>query len=256
MCSLRAEEGGIPPKRQFSHIEHGTPAREGGEPLNQEEEDRAPPEQRALPEHGMQERGEAPTPNSEDTNGVPPEQHVIPEHSMQERGAVGGTPYQEGEGGQPPEQERTPFVLGLIQEMRDNPQDLQRTHTSRQSGAEGAGEEGRESKGVREGAPLPLGGRETPEEQARVIFDNIGNTPPGRISSRGQSPVHHIRRTCPTREGRVRRGRDWRGGGRGGAGGEAWDDKISEPPLKRGGSPRGDGAWRGDVAGRGGRGAR
>ena len=44
---------------------------------------------------------------------------------MQEREWEGGeTPHQEGEGGTLPEQARTLFMRGLIQEIWDNPQDL------------------------------------------------------------------------------------------------------------------------------------
>ena len=37
---------------------------------------------------------------------------------------MGGVPHQEGEGGGPPKQERTPFVRSLIQEMWGSLQDL------------------------------------------------------------------------------------------------------------------------------------
>ena len=43
---------------------------------------------------------------------------------MQERGEGEGTPHHEGEGGAPHEQERTPFVRGLIQEMGGGALDL------------------------------------------------------------------------------------------------------------------------------------
>ena len=72
------------------------------------------------------------------------------------------TPPRRREGGAPPDQERTSILRGLIQKMGGSPQDLQRPHTSRRSGAEGAEEEGRETAGVGEGAPPPLGGRGTP----------------------------------------------------------------------------------------------
>ena len=112
---------------------------------------------------------------------------------MQYQGGLGGTPHREGEGGAPSKQDHTPFMRGLIQEMGGSPQDLQRPHTSRQSGVEGAGEEGRESTGVGEGAPPPLGGRGTPEEQACVLFYNIVNAPLGRSQPNGQAPARHIR---------------------------------------------------------------
>ena len=55
--------------------------------------------------------------------GAPPEQHAPLAYSMQERGG-GGNPYQKGERGVPPEQERAPFVRGLIQEMGGGDLDL------------------------------------------------------------------------------------------------------------------------------------
>ena len=59
---------------------------------------------------------------------------------------------------------------GLIQEMVGRPQDLQMPHTARRNGVEGAGEEGRETTRVGEGAPPPLGGRGTSEEQAHDVY--------------------------------------------------------------------------------------
>ena len=118
-------------------------------------------------------------------------------------GGGGGTTHQDGGGGvATPNQERHPFVRSLMQEMGCSPQDLQRPHTARQRGADGAGEEGRKSSGVREGVPPPLGGRGAPEDQAHLLFDNIVNAPPGRIPPSSQAPAHHIWKTCPTRGGR------------------------------------------------------
>ena len=118
--SLRAEKGGDPPKWPRVHIEHGMPARERGEPPNQEEEEGAPPKQRALPSHGMQERGgvgkhgghrqgtpqEACNPSARHSGmgrgrdprpgrrrgGNPPKQSALPAHGMQERGRWGFNP--------------------------------------------------------------------------------------------------------------------------------------------------------------------
>ena len=67
--------------------------------------------------------------------GTTPEQHALPAHGMQEREGGGGN--QERERGSPPEQERTPLVCGLIQEMGGGPQDLQRLPTARHRGSEG-----------------------------------------------------------------------------------------------------------------------
>ena len=58
-----------------------------------------------------------------------------------ERGGGGGILQPEGEGGTPPEQARTPFVHGLIQEMGGNPKDLRRSPPDR-DGADEAEEEG------------------------------------------------------------------------------------------------------------------
>ena len=69
---------------------------------------------------------------------------------------MGETPHQEGEGGEPPEQESTPFVRGLIQEMRVIPLDLcSPPPTTRRNGGS-RGQRERNSKGsVLEGAHFP-----------------------------------------------------------------------------------------------------
>ena len=54
---------------------------------------------------------------------------------------------------------------GLIQEMEGGLLDLQMPPDARQSGVEGARGEQKPGRGRREGAPPPLGGRGTPEEQ-------------------------------------------------------------------------------------------
>ena len=94
------EEGGYPPQRHRARQAHGIPEREGGESLNQEEEEGAPPGQCALPSHGIQGRREAP--NLEEATGGPPEQRALPAHGMQTQ--EGGGPYQGAEEGTPPEQ--------------------------------------------------------------------------------------------------------------------------------------------------------
>ena len=70
----------------------------------------------------MQER-EGGSPYQATREGSPPKQHAFLAHGMKERGG-GSTPQPEGEGVTPPEQARTPFVHGLIQEMEGNLQDL------------------------------------------------------------------------------------------------------------------------------------
>ena len=112
--------------------------------------------------------------------GETPEQRALPAHGMQEWGEVGVTPHQEGEGGEPPKQKRTPSVRGLIQEMGGGPQDLQRLPTARRSGSERARGERTIGRRRKEGAPIPLGGRGTSEVQAIAIVHCIVNSPLGR----------------------------------------------------------------------------
>ena len=81
------------------------------------------------------------TPDQDAERGASPKQRALPVHGMQERGEMGGANL---------EKECTPFVRGLIQERGGIPQDLWRPHTARQNGAEGSGEEGRESTGFRD----------------------------------------------------------------------------------------------------------
>ena len=128
----------------------------------------------------MQER-EGGGPDQATGEGAPPDQRALPAHRMQEQGGEGGsTPHPDGEGGAPPEQARTPFVRGLIQDMGGNPQDLSSPPTTmRRSEGEGIRGEAHGGTRVGEDAPTPLGGRGTPEEQARAIVDQIINFPPG-----------------------------------------------------------------------------
>ena len=107
----------------------------------------------------MQQKEGVGTPDQDAEGGGPPEQRAIPAHGMQERGRWGDTPPSRWGWGATPNQERTPFVHGLIQEMGGSPQDLQRPHTAKRSGAEGVGEKLWETTRVQEGAPPPLGGR-------------------------------------------------------------------------------------------------
>ena len=54
---------------------------------------------------------------------------------------------------------------------------------------EGGGARGSYQQGVREGAPPPLGGRGTPEEQARSTVARIVNFPSGGGPPSGQTPA-------------------------------------------------------------------
>ena len=128
---MQEREGGEPPNQedyerappeQRAHQAHGMHEREWRGPPNQEDNEGAPPDQRAISVHGMQDREGEGTPDQEAEEGAPPQQRVLPAHGMQERGEVRGTPHQEGEGGATPEQESMPFVHGLIQEMGVIPQ--------------------------------------------------------------------------------------------------------------------------------------
>ena len=67
-------------------------------------------------------------------------------------------------------------MRGLIQKMEGDPQDLSiPPPTARQSVGEGIIGEAQGRPRVREGAPPPLGGRGTPEEQAQTIVAWIIN---------------------------------------------------------------------------------
>ena len=104
------------------------------------------------------------------------------------------TPVQGGEGGAPPEQERTPFLSGLIQDMGGGGgEDLHRPPTAGRSGSKG--ERGERANGRRqgEGAPPSLGGRGTPEYQARSIMSRIINQLPRRSTYSGQYLAPHRR---------------------------------------------------------------
>ena len=67
----------------------------------------------------------------------------------------GGGSNQQRKGGAPPDQECTPFVRDLIQEMRGSPQDLQRPHTATRCGVEGARGDALSVQEVGGGAPPP-----------------------------------------------------------------------------------------------------
>ena len=131
--------GGDPLKRQRALPAHGMPKREEGNPPSQEEEEEegAPPEQRALPAHVMQGGGRPP--NHETASRGPPKQRAPPAHGMQGQGGGGaGNIQPEGERGPLPDQVRTPFMRGLIQEMEGNPQDQRSPPpNARQSEGEG-----------------------------------------------------------------------------------------------------------------------
>ena len=110
-------------------------------------------------------------------------------HAGRGGGKGGSTPQPDGEGGPPLEQARTFFVHGLIQEMESNPQDLSR-FSPPASGSEGEEIRGDSQGGTRVGvgAPTPLGGRGTPEDQARAIVARIINFLPGGGPHSGQTP--------------------------------------------------------------------
>ena len=90
------------------------------------------------------------------------------QHAGIGRRGGGQTPDRRRGGGAPPEQAHTPFMSGLIQEMRGNPQDLRRPPPT-----------ARRSKG----------GRGAPEEQARSIVARIINFPSGGGPHSGQTPA-------------------------------------------------------------------
>ena len=114
------------------------PEQEDRNPPIQEEEEGAPPEQRAIPVHGMQGRGR--TPNPKTASRGPSEQCAPPTHGMQGQGREGaGNIQPEGKGGPPPNQARTPFLRGLIQEMGGKPQDLRSPPPPTQDEARGRG---------------------------------------------------------------------------------------------------------------------
>ena len=73
---------------------------------------------------------------------------------MGERGGAPPSPTERG--GTPPEQARTPFVCGLIQEMGGNPQDLSSPFPiARQSKGEGIREEAQGGTRIWEGVSTP-----------------------------------------------------------------------------------------------------
>ena len=113
-------------------------------------------------------------------------------HGVQGGGEGNGAgPQPEGEGGPPPKQPCTPFVRGLNQEMGGHLQDLLSITSlnTRRSGGEGsrAGDVFEMADGG--GAPPPLGGRGTPNEQARAIVARIILDTQGGGLHCGQSPA-------------------------------------------------------------------
>ena len=100
-----------------------------GVPPDAEVEGGAPPKKRVLPAHGLQER-DGGDPDHE-VEGGNPLISVRFLHTACRGGRGGGTPNQERETGTTTNQECTPFMRGLIQEMRGGPQDLHRPPTAR-----------------------------------------------------------------------------------------------------------------------------
>ena len=169
---------------------------------------------RAASTTGAWREGEGGGPTPKEATGVPPEQRGHPAHVMQEQegGRGGHSPARRRGGGAPPEQARTPFLRGLIQEMGGNPQDLRRPPPNARR-IEGEGIRGEVKGGTvgGVGAPPPLGGRGEPEEQARSIVARIINLMPGGGPHSGQT-VAITQRARHTRVARGRGGRYQRGG--------------------------------------------
>ena len=80
-------------------------------------------------------------------------------------------------------------MCSLIQEMGGGPKDLHRDPTAGQIGAVGGGGDHPLVLGGREGAHPPLGGRGAPEEQDRLMFANIFNSPSGVGPPIAQAPA-------------------------------------------------------------------
>ena len=118
---------------------------------------------------------------------------------------------------------------------------LQRHPNVGKSGSEGERVEMETGRGWREGAPPPLGGRGTPEEQAQEIVERIINQQSGRSPPSGQAPAPHRCQTRPTWGGRGGGDRDRSSGGRGGGRrGDIGGRGSRTPPTKKAVSPRGD----------------
>ena len=115
----------------------------------------------------------------------------------------------------PPEEERAPFVSGLIQGMGGGALDLQRPPTARRIGSEGAASYRQTGQGNKESTPPPLGDRGEPEEQTQTIVAQIVNSPLGHSSPSGKAPVPHTQHTRPNRGVKVQGDRDRISGGRG-----------------------------------------
>ena len=132
---------------------------------------------------------------------------------MREQGGEGGgILHPKREGGAPPEQARTCFMRGLIQEMGGYPQDLRMPPpNARRSKGEGVGGERKGETRVRVGAPPPLGGRGIPEDQAQAIVSRIIKLTPRSGPHSGQTPAQP-KRAQQTRGARGRGVRGRRGG--------------------------------------------
>ena len=112
---------------------------------------------------------------------------------------------------------------------------MQRHPNVGQSASEGTRVERETGRGLGEGAPPPLGGRKTTEEQAQEIVDRIINQLPGQSPPNGQAPAPHRRQTRPTWGGRGRGDRDRSSGGReGGRRGGNRETGQQDPPHKEG----------------------
>ena len=162
---MPGQEGGNPPRQQVAGGPGDGPRAQAARGPSPVEGGDTPASQCALSAHGMPEQ----------EGGLPQSQN-------------GAGPQPEGEGGPPPEQPRTPFVRGLNQEMGGHPQDLLNTPPpQRKTKRRGAGDVFEMADGG--GAPPPLGGRGTPDEQARAIVARIILDTPGGGPHSGQTPA-------------------------------------------------------------------
>ena len=109
--------------------------------------------------------------------GAPPKQRAFLVHGMSSR-----------EGGEPPEQERMPFVRGLVQETWVDPKTYVPPTAIQSREEEGARGEYQPRVGIGGGTPPQLGGRGALEQQAWAIMARTINILPGGGPPIGQEP--------------------------------------------------------------------